>query len=200
MSHYIRKHGLSYPVELSRLWAYYQARVIEGTASFDSGAQIADVITAAMDHGVASEENWPYDLNNLLVQPPDLMADASQYKILGAERVPVNADGVKSSLMQGDPVIIGVTVHESFEGPDTERDGIVRMPLQGEQVVGGHCMKIDGFGLTLAGHFDVVNSWGADWGRAGIALFPEEYMAEFGSDFWRVKMVGSDAEKQAGTA
>ena len=45
----------------SRLFIYYNERVMEGTVDQDSGAQIRDGIKSVAKQGVCPEEMWPYD-------------------------------------------------------------------------------------------------------------------------------------------
>ena len=54
----------------SRLWIYYQERVIEGTVSQDSGAQIRDGMKAVAKLGVCPETDWPYDIGTFADKPP----------------------------------------------------------------------------------------------------------------------------------
>src|SRR5690348_9312695 len=44
----------------SRLFIYYNERVIEGTVNEDSGAMIRDGIKSVVKQGVCSESEWPY--------------------------------------------------------------------------------------------------------------------------------------------
>src|SRR5919202_1725560 len=46
----------------SRLFVYYNERVIEGTVSCDSGAMIRDGIKSVAEQGVCDEASWPYDI------------------------------------------------------------------------------------------------------------------------------------------
>jgi len=44
----------------SRLFIYYNERVIEGTVASDAGAQIRDGIKTVANQGVPPEKEWPY--------------------------------------------------------------------------------------------------------------------------------------------
>ena len=54
----------------SRLFIYYNERVIEGTVSSDSGAQIRDGIKTVASQGVCPEPDWPYDITKFTQKPP----------------------------------------------------------------------------------------------------------------------------------
>ncbi|MDD5199087.1 MAG: hypothetical protein PHC88_04730, partial [Terrimicrobiaceae bacterium] len=46
--------------DLSRLFVYYNERVIEGTVGSDSGAFLRDGIKSLAAQGVCAEKSWPY--------------------------------------------------------------------------------------------------------------------------------------------
>lgn len=180
-------------VPLSRLQLYFDERKAEGTISSDAGAEIRDGIKCAGKIGVGHESLWPYKISKFKFAPPAAVyQDAVAFNALSYERVTVNADHVKAALAAGTPVVIGVTLYESFEGAAVERTGIVPMPdLKHEKVAGGHCMYVVGYGQHQ-GMFTVRNSWAADWGDKGDCYFPESYIGStrFGGDYWAVRGIG----------
>ena len=48
--------------DLSRLFVYYNERLMEGTTRRDAGAVIRDGIKTVSNFGVCSEVLWPYDI------------------------------------------------------------------------------------------------------------------------------------------
>ena len=54
----------------SRLWIYYQERVIEGTVDQDAGGQLRDGIKSVAQLGVCPETDWPYDISAFAQAPP----------------------------------------------------------------------------------------------------------------------------------
>ena len=54
----------------SRLFIYYNERLIEGTVNSDSGAQIRDGIKTVASQGVSPEPEWPYDITKFTKKPP----------------------------------------------------------------------------------------------------------------------------------
>src|SRR4030081_2814075 len=54
----------------SRLFIYYNERVIEGTVKSDSGAQLRDGIKSVASQGVCPEPEWPYVIENFTTKPP----------------------------------------------------------------------------------------------------------------------------------
>src|SRR3954468_7542711 len=55
----------------SRLFVYYNERVIEGRVDEDSGAMIRDGIKSVHRLGVCSEDTWKYDIAQFAERPPD---------------------------------------------------------------------------------------------------------------------------------
>lgn len=174
----------------SRLQFYYDTRVSEGTAGEDAGCQIRDAIKILRTTGVAPESDWPYIVSRyFLAPPPSVNQDRVGYPDFDYERVDVDAVAVKTALSEGFPVIIGLSLYDSFEGDTVAATGIVPMPnLQTERVVGGHCMLAIGYGQH-SGLIKVRNSWGADWGDKGNCYIPEEIIGstDYGSDYWIIK-------------
>lgn len=85
-------------------------------------------------------------------------------RIFGAdESSEVKVDGVKRSLLNGNPVIIGFKVENSFYSAKTvfEPDNL--------GIDGGHAMCVIGYDdEKYGGSFEVVNSWGPTWGNEGF--------------------------------
>lgn len=171
---------------LSRLQLYYDSRALEGTVDQDAGAEIRDVIKVAAKHGVGRELFWPYDLSKWNEKPAEeVYRDAVNFEALDYQSVETNTRAVKTALYVGHPVVIGVTLFESFESDEVANDGVVPMPGRSEREVGGHCMLVAGYGKK-PGYFTVLNSWGASWGDRGWCYLPEQYLPQYGADFWTI--------------
>lgn len=179
-------------IALSRLQLYYDERAIEGTVRQDAGAEIRDGIKSAGKLGVGRETFWPYQVAKFRSKPAaKVYADAVQFEALAYERVEVRADAIKAAIAAGFPVVIGVTLYNSFESQAVERSGVVPMPAPGEAIAGGHCMYVVGYGQK-PGTFTVRNSWGKSWGDAGDCYMPEAYLGSthYGSDYWIIRTAG----------
>src|SRR6202171_3541537 len=59
----------------SRLFIYYNERVMEGTVASDSGAQIRDGIKSVGTKGAYHETVWPYDPAKFADPPPQAAFD-----------------------------------------------------------------------------------------------------------------------------
>lgn len=199
---HINRRNTTYDFPMSRLQLYWDSRNYENTAESDSGAEIRDVIKVLSESGVGHEDLWPYDISKFTMHPPqEVYDDAVQYKALSYTRVPVSVNGLKQAISLNHPVIIGISVYDSFESAEVEQTGVVPMPGASEEMVGGHCMLAVGYGQK-PGYFTVRNSWGGAWGDKGDCYIPEAYLGStsLGSDYWIINLFGSAAEQTATAA
>jgi C1A family cysteine protease len=175
----------------SRLFIYYNERVIEGTVASDSGAQIRDGIKTVTAQGACHENLWPYDAGQFAQQPPaGCYSDAQAHKAVLYQRLAQQISSLRGCLASGYPFVFGFTVYDSFESDPVAASGIVPMPLSDESVIGGHAVVAVGYD-DKAAQFIVRNSWGPDWGRKGYCRMPYAYLTQpsLASDFWTIRTV-----------
>jgi C1A family cysteine protease len=185
------KEGSREPIMPSRLFIYYNERVIEGTVESDSGAQIRDGIKSVAREGFCAESMWPYDVAHFSDRPPENCYTAayqervSQYLRLG--RSPA---ALLSCLATGYPFVFGFSVYESFESDYVRETGIVELPNIAERLVGGHAVVAAGYDLHTR-RFTVRNSWGVSWGVDGYFTIPFDYLTNprLSADFWTIRKV-----------
>lgn len=180
-------------VPLARLQLYYDERSVEGTITSDSGAMIRDGIKCAAKLGVAPESSWPYNIKNFKKKPsPTVYKAALKDKALTYARVNVATADLKAALASGEVVVIGFTVYASFENDAVAANGIVPMPANNEEVLGGHCVYVVGY-EQKPGYFTCRNSWNVDWGDKGDFYMPYAYLGSptYGSDYWVINTVGA---------
>jgi len=172
-------------VQLSRLFLYYQERVIEGDVSQDGGAQMRDIGKALSTYGVCPETDEPYNAAKFTVKPSaTAVKDALAYKIKSYYSVP-DTNGIKQVLaLKAQPVLSGILVYESFESATVAKTGIIPMPAKKEKLLGGHAICIVGYDDSKS-WFICRNSWGASWGDKGYFYLPYTYFnGKLASDFW----------------
>lgn len=178
----------------SRLFIYFNERVMEHTIYSDSGAQIRDGIKSVAQIGACSETDWPYDISQFATRPsPACYQNAKLDRAISYQRVQRNLDQMKACLAGGYPFVMGFTVYQSFESQQVAATGQVLMPSQGESVLGGHAVVCVGYQDDKM-HFICRNSWGTGWGIDGSGYFymPYAYLMNsmLSSDFWVIKSVG----------
>jgi C1A family cysteine protease len=174
----------------SRLFVYYNERLLEGTVNQDAGAYIRDGIKTLKTYGVCPETLWPYIISQFKVKPSDAAYTQAQlHTALSYYRVNTTATDVKTALAAGFPVIVGFTVYNSFLSYATSLTGIMQMPKPRERILGGHAVLIVGYNDAKQ-QFIVRNSWGTSWGVKGHFFMPYAYVTpSLTSDFWAVQTV-----------
>ena len=176
----------------SRLFVYYNERVMEGTVDTDSGAMIRDGIKSVAHAGVCPEDMWPYDIAEFRTKPPkQCYTEALKNQAIVYRRV-INTSlhQLQGALASGTPVVFGFSVYESFEGPDVARTGKVPLPPRGEKLLGGHAVLAVGYD-DAGQSFIVRNSWGTGWGDKGYCTMPYAYLTDpqLARDFWAIYAV-----------
>ncbi len=176
----------------SRLFIYYNERVMEGTVSSDSGAQIRDGIKSVAKIGAPPESDWPYDISKFTEQPPaSAYADAKLDRAIRYQRVVQTLQQMQGCLASGYSFVFGFTVYESFESETVATTGIMPMPAPHERKLGGHAVMAVGYD-NASRMMIVRNSWGAGWGQNGYFMMPYEFIISrsMASDFWTIQSVG----------
>jgi C1A family cysteine protease len=188
---YDAKLNSSDPGALSRLWIYYYERKLEGAPTDqDTGAFGRDGFKVANKMGVPLEQDWPYDISQFSVQPPDgLDTEALQHRISNYRVVPRNLDSMKAVLSNRQTIALGFTVYESFESPEVAKTGIVPMPTRAEKTLGGHEVLLVGYLKDEPNYGLIRNSWGAGWALQGYFLMPWAYLLDthLASDFRTIR-------------
>jgi C1A family cysteine protease len=175
----------------SRLFIYYNERVMEGTVNSDSGAMIRDGIKSIAKQGVCPETQWPYIIDKFTRKPMQACyKEALKHQAVSYQRLVQTLTQLKGCLASGYPFVLGFTVYESFESQQVAQTGTVPMPAAGEQVLGGHAVLAVGYDDSTQ-RFIVMNSWGTDWGMHGFFTMPYAYFTDtnLSDDFWTVRLV-----------
>lgn len=176
------------PVGLSRLFVYFNTRVLEGMVDTDSGVMIRDAVKTLVKQDVCSEQTWPYVTGNFKKKPsPACYNEAVDHQVISYHRIS-NLNEMKTCLADGSPFVFGFTVYEGFESDHVAKTGVLYMPTPGEHVVGGHAAM--GVGYDDAQQRLIVrSSWDADWGMRGCFTMPYSYVEsrDLSDDFWTIE-------------
>lgn len=179
----------------SRLFIYYNERVIEGSAGQDAGAEIRDGAKTVSAQGAPPETLWPYNESQVLVQPNEAAyQEAVRHEALQYQRIVVGPGApMRTAISEGLPIVFGMPVPDYFEqgwNPLTDP-----LPLPGPNVnyIGGHCMVVVGYDFTRSRFpepvFKVRNSWGNSWGEGGYFWIHYEWFTTLATDLWVVQKV-----------
>jgi C1A family cysteine protease len=193
--------GLSKPDLASRLFLYYFARAMIDSTQVDSGAHIRNLFDVIRKLGFCPEPAWPYsdDLTTFKILPNagaarlafDQIGSLGYFRInsTGAERV---AD-VRAAIAAEYTVVFGTQVSNKF-AEYTAGSAPLGPPGAGETILGGHALLVGGYDL-VTDDFDIVNSWGLEFGVNGWCKFKSSYLADDRSaDFWIIETAPNFSE------
>lgn len=181
----------SAPFVPSRLFIYYNARVMKNTVNEDSGAYIRDGIKSIAKQGVCDENEWKYIISKFKTKPPvSCYKNALDNQALKYERLDGSMDSIKACLSSGFPFVCGFSVYESFESRVVAKTGVVPMPGRRERMRGGHCVWCCGYD-DGAKRVKLQNSWGKTHGDHGFIYLPYDYIGSrsLADDFWKLELV-----------
>ncbi len=153
------------------------------------GSYIIRAMEFMTNKGAVPYNAFPYDENDCTRQASSsLESSATQNKMHGFNRLTtgedpngINLRAIKEHLAKDAPVVIGMMVGGSF-----------MQDMMGKRVwhptsddynqlgFGGHAMCVIGYDDRLeGGAFQIMNSWGTDWGENGIAYVRYEDFVQF---------------------
>lgn len=176
----------------SRLFIYYNERVIEGTVDSDGGAELRTAIKEINKNGACDEKIWPYNIKKYKEKPSKEAYDQAKNTIgLKYRRIPRDLNQFKSCLAEGYPFLLGMSIYSKFDSQEMEDTGVLNMPdLQKEKLLDGHTALVVGYDDSSK-RFIVRNSWGPNWGQDGYFTIPYDYLLNesLTDDFWVLNTV-----------
>ena len=173
----------------SRMFLYYNQRVIQNTTEYNSGSTIRDGTKILNKLGVCDESRCQYNESFFNVKPSvDAYIDAQNYKGIKYKKVQCNLKCIKSALTLLYPIIFGFSVYETFDDPDgVENTGIMELPKNDEKIIGGYAALIVGYDEDNE-RVLVQASFGTDWGIDGYFWMPYKFLLSGAcSDFWIIE-------------
>lgn len=143
------------------------------------GSYIVKAMESLSQVGAVPISEFPYREESCSEKPePFHLQEASKFRMRGYNRLSLDGDNyavdilaMKQNLAKGGPVVIGMAVGGSFMQEMMGQK--VWHPTEADyskQGFGGHCMCVIGYDDYLeGGAFQIMNSWGKEWGENGIA-------------------------------
>lgn len=170
----------------SRLFMYYNARVLTNTQGADSGTTIRDAIKAFVRHGACPERLWPFLKEAITKRPTHPCYRDADVRPVSYHRIPQKINDLRAALAQGHAFIFGI---QAYGQPFTEaaKSCTLRLPRKSDTLVGGHALIAVGYDSTK-NRFLVRNSLGRTYARDGFFWIPDAYFADadLTYDFWTI--------------
>lgn len=142
------------------------------------GSYIQRAMELMANQGSLPLSRFPYSDADCSREPdPALKQEAGQYKIHGFTRLTqgdninaISVRSVKEHLAKDAPVVIGMMVGQSFMQDMKGKELWQPQGVDASQVgMGGHAMCVIGYDdRKFGGAFQIMNSWGNEWGDNGI--------------------------------
>lgn len=176
----------------SRLFIYYNERLIDNSVDYDVGAYLQDGIYSLVKYGVCNEKLWPYIISKFAVKPPDACYNAAlNHQVLAALNVVQTLSAMQTCLAAGVPFIVGINLYSSFLTTAVSKTGMVPMPdYAKERFFGGHAVVCVGYDERKK-MWIMRNSWGTKWGIKGYFYLPYNYLLDpnLSSDIWNITQI-----------
>jgi hypothetical protein len=173
--------------DLSEQHAYHLAWRLENTGDATSEATSVEAVLRALEQGVCDAPVWPYHPEPLPGNvpqgpPPPSVDTAEKYRIGSWSKLALPgkdaARYVATRLFAfQSPVILAVPTF--WRGLSGWEDGFyIDIPAQEQPLDGWHAVIAVGY--DLPSRFIVIqNSWGVDWGVAGMGLVSFRYLDRY---------------------
>ncbi len=169
------------PINLSRLFIYYNSRKVNGREGTDGGAHLADCFISMKNQGCCLESMWPFSTMTVTVQPEAMCYIEALKHCTEQQNTELNPNNllneIKQCLANNLPVVIGILVYTSMESNNVARTGYIPMPnTSAEQLRGGHALTVVGYNDDDQ-HVCIQNSWGTTWGDQGYGYIPYAFIS-----------------------
>ncbi|NOZ35120.1 MAG: DUF4384 domain-containing protein [Chlorobi bacterium] len=146
------------------------------------GSSISDALNILKTKGVC-KYNDITEINCPAFISPSVFSKASKYKIKDYAKIFSMFDSkefkiaaVKKSISQNNPVIIGMNTPKSFYTATGEWTPVESSSL----TYSGHAMCVIGYDNNkYGGAFEIMNSWGSQWGNKGYIWISYENFTKF---------------------
>lgn len=174
------------------------------------GAYMIEAMKSMAQNGAMPFQAFGYDESTCENYPDKTdIREAQKYRIKGYNRLTVSdeeqapdIEAIKQNLAQGAPVVIGMMVGGTFMSNMIGRK--VWQPTQRDYNMGGfggHAMCVIGYNDDFeGGAFQIMNSWGEDWGDQGIFWMSYEDFEYFTKEAYGLYPMGSAQDKQVNPA
>ncbi|WP_375751107.1 C1 family peptidase [Vibrio sp. HN007] len=162
----------------SPAWVFNQVKLSDNC---EGGSYISDALKLLADKGALQDTAFPYSENSCYRIPTQSeFSKANDFKIEHFRRLSSSyssssiAVNTRKALARGNPVVIGMAVGDTFmrhrgrSNVSFSQDDYQSFEFHGMDDFGGHAMTVVGYDDNYkGGSFEIINSWGTDWGNKG---------------------------------
>ena len=175
----------------SRLFIYYNERVLAGVVGTNSPVSLRDGYRSVAKLGSCPDPIWPYDVRRFRRHPtPPCYRAAHLHRAIAYYRIRRAMSHVRACLAEGFPFVLALAVHKSAMGRAVRRSGVLPVPTRRDRFLGGHAVLAVGY--DHARRLIIFrNSWGSEWGDRGYGYLPYAFIAssQLTWDFWTMRRV-----------
>jgi C1A family cysteine protease len=185
------KEGRPYVSSPSRLFIYYNERVLAGAVNTNCAVPLRDGFRTITKVGACPEALWPYLVRRFRRPPPLRCYHPSQlHRAISYYRVRRAISQLRACLAEGFPIVMALAVHRSMMAPQVRRTGVVPVPTYHDPLRGGHAVLAVGYDHVKR-LITFRNSWGTAWGDRGYGYLPYAFFASpsLTWDFWTMRRV-----------
>jgi len=175
----------------SRLFIYYNERVLAGVVGTNSPVSLRDGYRTVAKTGSCPEAMWPYLVRRFRRPPtPACFRAARRHRAIAYYRVRRSIAQQRACLAEGFPFVMALAVHASMMGRAVRRSGMVPLPTRHDRLRGGHAVLAVGYDHQRR-LIIFRNSWGRAWGDRGYGYLPYAFIAssDLTWDFWTMRRV-----------
>jgi hypothetical protein len=142
------------------------------------GSYLQRAMEAMKRNGGVPLSQYPYNDQDCDRDPSSLYSAGRQNVIHGFTRITngdnineISVRGIKEHLAKNAPVAIGMMVGQSFMNDMMGQELWTPAGMDESQMgMGGHAMTVIGYDdRKFGGAFQIMNSWGPEWGQNGVA-------------------------------
>ncbi len=175
----------------SRLFIYYNERVLAGVVGTNSPVALRDGYRTVTKVGACPEAMWPYQVRRFRRVPtPRCFRSAHDHRAILYYRLRRTVSHLRACLAERFPFVMAIAVHNSMMGRDVRRTGMVPMPTRRDRLRGGHAVLVVGYDHDRR-VLIFRNSWGRGWGDHGDGYLPYAFVAspDLTWDFWTMRRI-----------
>jgi C1A family cysteine protease len=175
----------------SRLFIYYNERVLAGVIGSNSAVPLRDGFRTIAKIGACPEPLWPYLVRRFRRHPaPPCYHQSQLHRAIAYYRIRRAVSQLRACLAEGYPFVMALAVHQSMMSRQVRRSGFVPVPTRRDPLRGGHAVLAIGYDHAKR-VIAFRNSWGAAWGDHGNGYLPYDFFAspDLTWDFWTMRHV-----------